>query len=217
MANRTEIARAQIELDGRKAEEVLRELTADAKMFAQQLRNARNIDEQKLFDNQLKDINKKLGVTILLITHQIEVIKAICDDVVIIDNGELIEQSTTLELFTQPKTIIAQELIRTVLKLELPEEIEERLHIEHGHGKIPVLRICFIGKTTTEPLLSSLVSKFDIHFNILQANIDLIQEQTIGIMVVEVFGAPEQISLGIEFLTKQGVKTEVIGYVTRND
>ena len=70
MANRTEIARAQIELDGRKAEEVLRELTADAKMFAQQLRNARNIDEHKLFDNQLNTKNVNLNLLLSLSFNQ---------------------------------------------------------------------------------------------------------------------------------------------------
>lgn len=165
----------------------------------------------------LKDINKQLGITILLITHEIEVIKEICDQVAVLDHGEIVEQSSTLALFTQPKTIIAKELIRDALKLELPDKIKERLHIEADHGTIPVVRICFIGKTTTEPLLSTLVSKYNIHFNILQANIDLIQEQTIGILVVELFGEPEQIKTGISYLENKGLQIEVIGYVTNND
>ncbi len=167
--------------------------------------------------NLLKDINKTLGVTILLITHEIDVIKEICNHVAVLDNGKLVEQRSTLELFTQPKTEVAKQLIRNALKLELPKEIEQRLHIEPQHNKIPVLRLCFIGKATTKPLLSSLVSKFDIHFNILQANIDLVQEQTIGIMVVEVFGEEPQIAAGIKYLTQQGLQVEVIGYVASND
>jgi D-methionine transport system ATP-binding protein len=165
----------------------------------------------------LKNINKKLGITILLITHEIEVIKEICDQVAVLDQGKIVEQSSTLALFTQPKTLIAKELIRDALKLELPEKIKERLHIEAHQSAIPVVRICFIGKTTTEPLLSTLVSQYGLHFNILQANIDLIQEQTIGILVVELFGDRSQIETGINYLKNKELQVEVIGYVTNNN
>ncbi|MBX9705740.1 MAG: methionine ABC transporter ATP-binding protein [Gammaproteobacteria bacterium] len=165
----------------------------------------------------LKDINRQLGLTILLITHEMQVVKEICSQVAVLDHGAIVEQGSTLELFTQPKTDITKELIRSTLKLDLPEEIEQRLHIEHSPGKIPVLRLRFIGKSTTEPLLSQLVSRYQIHFNILQANIDLVQEQTIGIMVVEAFGEQSQIDAGIDYLVQQGLQVEVIGYVASND
>jgi len=167
--------------------------------------------------NLLKNINENFGITILLITHEIEVIKEICDEVAVLDDGKLIEQSATLELFTNPKTQIAKDLIRDALKLELPEKISERLHIEETPDKIPILRIRFIGQTTTEPLLSSLVTRFGIHFNILQANIDIIQNQTIGIMVVEFCSGLDQMPEALNYLDKQGLHVEVIGYVANNN
>lgn len=166
--------------------------------------------------NLLKDINKKFGITILLITHEIEVVKDICDQVAVLDEGKIVEQSSTFTLFTHPKTLIAKELIRNALKLELPDEIKARLHIESKPEATPVIRLCFIGKTSTEPLLSTMVSKFNVHFNILQANIDLVQEQTIGIMVVELLGETEEIKQGLTYLEEQGLQTEVIGYVANN-
>lgn len=167
--------------------------------------------------NLLKKINKKFGITILLITHEIDVVKEICDQVAVLEQGKLIEQATTLELFTTPKTDTAKELVRNALKLELPEAIIKRLHIESSEGKVPVVRIQFVGDSTTEPLMSSLANKFNLDFNILQANIDLVQEQTIGNIVLEILGNEQDIKNGYEFLNNQGVNTEVIGYVANND
>ncbi len=134
--------------------------------------------------NLLKEINQKFNITILLITHEIDVVKEICNHVAILEQGRLIEQATTLELFTKPKTNTAKELVRNALKLELPDSITQRLRIESHKAQIPVVRIQFVGDSTTKPLLSSLANKFNLDFNILQANIDLVEEQTIGNIVL---------------------------------
>lgn len=161
----------------------------------------------------LKKLNKELGLTILLITHEIEVIKTICDDVVVLDDAAVVEHCSTLELFTSPKTEVTKSLIRSALKFDLPKHVQSALHIEKtDHGQTPVVRIEFIGDRTAEPLLSNLSLRHGLEFNILQANIELVQEQTIGVMIVEVYGDESTVNKGINYLNEQGLITEVIGY-----
>jgi len=162
----------------------------------------------------LKKINQTLQLTILLITHEMDVIKNICDQVTVLDEGRVIEHNTVFNLFSQPQTQISKNLIRGALKLDLPEALKERLHIEKKQaGSIPVLEIKFIGQTTIKPVISDLTLKYHISFSILQANIELIQNQTLGILIVEAMAEEEKIVAGLLYLKEQGLQVEVIGYV----
>ncbi len=161
----------------------------------------------------LKTINKKLNLTIVLITHEIEVIKTICDQVTVLEKGKVVEENSVIELFTQPQTEAAKNWVRPALKFDLPASIQKKLHIEKKHhGQTPVLRIEFIGEQTAEPILSNLSLHYAIKFNILQANLELIKEQLIGIMLIEMQGDEAQIKIGMDYLMAQNLKVEVIGY-----
>jgi D-methionine transport system ATP-binding protein len=161
----------------------------------------------------LKTINRELNLSILLITHEMEVIKSICDEVTLLDKGRVIEQSDVLTFFRQPQTELAKKLVRTILKLDLPERIQARLHIERTTPTAtPVLLLKFIGHQTIEPLISNLASQYNIGFSILQANIELIQDQTVGALMIEVFASEDKMVAGISYLKAQGIQVEVIGY-----
>jgi D-methionine transport system ATP-binding protein len=161
----------------------------------------------------LKTINKELNLSILLITHEMEVIKNICDEVMLLDKGCVIEQSDVLTFFRQPQTDLAQKLVRTILKLDLPERIQERLHIERKTPTAtPVLGLKFIGHQTIEPIISNLASQYHLGFSILQANIELIQDQTVGVLILEIFASEDKMRAGISYLKAQGVQVEVVGY-----
>lgn len=164
--------------------------------------------------NLLKTINETLGITILLITHEIEVVKALCHSVSVLEKGRLIEHSDILTLFTSPQTETAKKLIHTALKLDLPDTIQRALHIEKSKpGAMPVLQIKFIGTATNEPIISNMAHKFGVQFNILQANIEIIAEQTIGSMVVQIIGDEDKTKLCLEYL-KTHLDAEVVGYAS---
>ena len=92
----------------------------------------------------LKDINRRLGLTILLITHEMDVVKRICDCVAVISNGELIEQDSVSEVFSHPKTPLAQQFIQSTLHLDIPEDYAERLNAQSDDNRVPLLRYhCF--------------------------------------------------------------------------
>ena len=100
----------------------------------------------------LKDINRRLGLTILLITHEMDVVKRICDCVAVISNGELIEQDTVSEVFSHPKTPLAQKFIQSTLHLDIPEDYQERLQAEPFTDCVPMLRLEFTGQSVDAPL-----------------------------------------------------------------
>jgi len=165
----------------------------------------------------LKEINQNLGLTILLITHEIDVVKQICDRVGLIHNGELIEQDEVFEFFTKPKTAIAQEFVKSSLKQELPASLQQQFNSSPDAHSNAVLRIIFHGKAAAEPLIAHLMQDFGIRLNILQANIEFLKDEILGIMITEVVGhTSSNLENGIAYLKQQDVSVEVIGYVNRN-
>lgn len=161
----------------------------------------------------LDDINQQMGLTILLITHEMDVVKQICDRVAILEQGEIIEQTTTAEFFIKPKTAVAAALSRAALNHELPAAIQQQLSILPLAGGKPVLRIVFQGEKVQEPLISDVVQQFNLQLNILQANIEQIHKLTLGIMVVEVFNPNAHLADAIQYLESKGLIVELLGYL----
>ncbi|MDK2878174.1 MAG: D-methionine transport system ATP-binding protein [Thermoanaerobacteraceae bacterium] len=161
--------------------------------------------------NLLKDINKKLGITIVLITHEMNVIKQICNSVAVIEKSRVVEQGSLLEVFANPKTDTARNFLKSITLSELPEELKERIrNLDHGHLEGRIVKIGFFGKVTAEPVISTLVKKFDVDANILYGNIDHIQDTPYGMLVVELRGKNGGANSAIEYLKTLGLKVEVI-------
>ncbi|WP_213993223.1 methionine ABC transporter ATP-binding protein MetN [Sodalis sp. dw_96] len=161
----------------------------------------------------LKDINRRLGLTILLITHEMDVVKRICDQVAVISQGELIEQDTVSEMFSHPKTPLAQQFIRSTLHLDIPEDYLQRMTPQAGEGKIPILQLEFTGQSVDAPLLSEAARRFNVNNNIISAQMDYAGGVKFGIMLTEMAGDAESSRAAIAFLQQQHVKVEVLGYV----
>ena len=144
----------------------------------------------------LKDINKKLGITIILITHQMEVIKKICDRVAVMKDGEIIELSTVRELFISPTTKLAKDLISD-LKLEVQT------------GKKNTIKLIFDGEQSDIPYVSVLTRKFNIDINILGGAIDTLSNDTkVGHLILEI--EADEITEVIEWLKEHKLEVEVI-------
>jgi len=152
----------------------------------------------------LKTINQQLGVTIVVITHEMSVIKEICDRVAVIENARIVETGTTVEIFTNPKTDIARRLINSVTKTSLPPAFLER----KMSGIL--VRLTFIGDSAEEPALSQLVRKFNVDANVLLGSIDSLKNITFGTLTVELQGDDSSVKQGIAFLKDKGIKVEVI-------
>lgn len=161
----------------------------------------------------LKDINKRLGLTILLITHEMEVVKRICDRVAVIDKGQLIESGSVSEIFSNPKTALAQKFIQSTFHYELPAEYTEQLSVHQTPNGKPIIKFEFTGRSVDAPLLSIASKKFGIDFSILMSQIDYAGGVKFGFVIAEVTGNNDSIAEAKFYLIDNNVKVEVLGYV----
>ncbi|MDO4222854.1 MAG: methionine ABC transporter ATP-binding protein MetN [Acinetobacter sp.] len=162
----------------------------------------------------LKEINQRLGITILLITHEMDVVKKICDRVVVLDHGQLIEQGKVSEVFANPQTALAQNFIRSTFNVQLPNDYLARLSPQKmaSHPR-PIVRLEFTGQSVDAPLLSQTSKQFGVEFSILNAQIDYVGGVKFGILMAEMLGDDEAIEQSQRHLLAQQVQVEVLGYV----
>lgn len=161
----------------------------------------------------LQSINEQLGITIVLITHEMDVIKTICHRVGILDNGRLVENRPVIDVFTDPNTEAAKALVRSSTKMHLPVFLKELISSKPAPNGGTIVRIAYHGTTASQPILSYLIKHFPITINILQGNIETIQHQIAGIMIVEMKGEQESIDQSCDFLREHDLHLEVLGYV----
>jgi D-methionine transport system ATP-binding protein len=164
--------------------------------------------------NLLKEINQELKLTIVLITHEMDVIKSICDRVGILNQGELIEEAPVLELFARPKSEVAKNFTQSALHIQLPDSLKDKLKAEPFEGSRPIVKMTFLGEKAEEPIIVSLMTRFNVTTNILQANLEMIHHSTVGMSICELWGTPGAIEHSIEFIKAQNIQVEVLGYVS---
>lgn len=155
----------------------------------------------------LKDINRQLDLTILMITHEMKVISEICDSVAVIEKGKIIEAGLVIDVFTQPQHPTTRRFVQTIINTDVPDKIKERL-LQKGEGQI--IRVSFIGDATDEPVISTLVKQYDVDVNILYGNIDQIQDTSFGMLIIECMGSQTNCQKAVTYLQRQGLRIEVL-------
>ena len=166
----------------------------------------------------IRDINAKLKLTVVVITHEMQVIKDICDKVAVIDKGVIAEKGKVLDVFTNPQQPITKEFISVLLSNDLPVGFREReVHQEQFSGSILLIRITFIGEAANEPVISRLIKNFDLNVGILFGSLDDIKGVPFGRLIISLDGRQLEIQEALEYVQKQNLKVEVIGYVSRHD
>ena len=159
----------------------------------------------------LKDLNQKLNLTIVMITHEMAVVKEICDHVAIMEHGQVVEQGEVFSLFADPKQPITQNFIRTTSNLQKIEELiaEGSPVVLLQPGEV-IVRLSYIQKNVSEPLISTLSQRFQISLNIIFADIEIVQDAPIGGTVAILSGEREQITKAMEYLIEKNVGVEVL-------
>lgn len=151
----------------------------------------------------LKEINETLGITIVLITHEMEVVQQICHRVAVMEEGEVIEVSDVYELFANPQTELAKQFVETIHSLTLPDRLLS--------GRIgSIVQISFRGESAEESIISETLAKFNIDINILHGQISYIQDLPLGTLIVEIKGDKLEIENAITFITERTNKLEVL-------
>lgn len=147
----------------------------------------------------LSSLNKKLNLTILLITHEMDVIKSICNKVAVIEKGSIVEEGRVVDLFSNP----VQNITKSLLELR-------GQHLPTSIFKNPLYRLVFNGPKAKEPIISRMIRNFAIDANILLGSLDYLQDTIIGSLTVEFQGSPEEIEKALSFLKENDVNCERI-------
>ena len=156
----------------------------------------------------LKDINQKFGITIILITHQMEVIKKICNKAAIMSDGEIIEKGETREIFLNPKTELAKEFVQNISHEEFRTE-EEIKNREENTGKLR-LRLKYNEEQVNESYITQIIRKYDVEVNILGGFVDKVGDIIVGNLLIEISANEEKAKDIIEWLKENKIDSEVV-------
>jgi len=156
----------------------------------------------------LKKIGKETGVTFLVITHEMDVIKDLCTHVAVMENGEIIECGTVLDVLTKPKTDMAK---RFFSKEYVCAEWLEATTPKGRSSKI--CRAVFIGSAARHSFVTDVVRKYDIEMSILSGNIENVGGHMVGSLILEIIGKDEAIENTMQYFAETGVEIEVIDHV----
>jgi|SRR5690625_30019 len=151
----------------------------------------------------LKKINEEYGITIMLITHEMSVIQKICNKVAVIEQGELIEQGSVLDVFGHPKHPITKSFVQTVVRTEIPDNINRNLKIQNIKS---LTRLEVVGSHATEPILATLVNAFNLEVSVVFTNMTEIQDTTLAIWYIEMIGDESDKQAAIKFLEEKKVR-----------
>ncbi|MTV48781.1 ATP-binding cassette domain-containing protein [Heliobacillus mobilis] len=157
----------------------------------------------------ISDINKKLDLTVVLITHEMNVIREICDYVAFIEHGQIIEADSVRQIFTNPRSPVVKEFVQGALEGDkLQHLLEEGLFHQSPRGVL--IRVSFVGEGVNEPLISTVIRRFDVDANILFGNVDSLRDTAFGTLLIELTGEETNILHAIEYIRSTHVRLEVI-------
>ena len=161
--------------------------------------------------NLLKEVNRKFGITIVIITHEMQVVKEICHRVAVMENGEIVEEGDIFDIFALPKKEITKDFINTTSSLsKIYDLIEEKSPIVELEENEKILKLKYLRNSTCEALISNVSRKFNIDASIIFGNIEILQNSPLGELIIIVKGKEHEIENAISYFQIKNVQVEVI-------
>lgn len=151
----------------------------------------------------LKDINKKLGITTVIISHELNVIKKICNRVAVMTNGVIVEEGDVFDIFANPKHEFTKQLVSHTLNLELPQNLSE-------YNNKKILKIVYRGERAKDPVISQTVRKFEVDLNVLHGKIEYITDKPLGILLVSIEGKNDETLKAINYIKESTAEVEIL-------
>lgn len=194
---------------------IARALVAEPKvLLCDEVTSALDPETTQQILDLLRDLSRRLGLTMVVITHEMSVVRDLCDRVAVIDDGLIVEQGNVFDVFVAPQHATTQALIAGEIEAALPKSL--RRIINNGaprDGENPVVKIVFTGPNAYDPIISQLSRVAGIDFNILAGQVDYIQNRPFGILFVEAKGGLAEAEKAIAFVQSRNLKAEIIGHV----
>lgn len=158
----------------------------------------------------LKDLNDKLKLTIVIITHQMDVVKDLCNKCAVMQDGKVIESGSTLDIFSNPKNKLTREFVETSTNIsETIEEVKSNIGILKDDEVLA--KLSYLGQSTTEPIINELFEKFGVRTNILAGNIEFINGTPVGNLIVSFKGDDDKLVEVSTYLKDKGTNLEILG------
>jgi len=151
----------------------------------------------------LKTINRRLHITTVLISHEMAVIKKICDQVAVMNHGEVVETGDVYEIFAAPQHAVTAQLAAHTQDLELPERL-----LQNARGAL--IKVLYRGGKAEEPVLSDTIKRFDIDLNVLHGKIEYINERPLGVLILEAVGSETEIARALSYIRGRVAQAEIV-------
>lgn len=168
----------------------------------------------------LKKVNREMGITIIMITHEMQVVKEICDSVAVMEKGRVVEKGSVFEIFVSPKQSMTKAFVDSTSNFSrIYEMIERKSPITCLKSGQCILRLKYLKQDVSEALVSYISRNYQVDLNIIFGNIEWIDEKPIGGLIVIASGKGEDIQAAVEFLRNKNISVEVIldaGVVGKN-
>ena len=159
----------------------------------------------------LQDLNKKLGLTVVMITHEMQIVKDICNRVAVMQEGSLIEEGSVLDIFSNPREDLTKDFIKTATGIEEALiKIKQQEIVKNLPANAALVQLKYAGKTTDEPILNNLYKKYQVTANILYGNIEILEKTPVGEMIVILEGAATNIEQALNDLTHSDLTVTVL-------
>ncbi|MGH2316797.1 methionine ABC transporter ATP-binding protein [Planococcus sp. SE5232] len=156
----------------------------------------------------LRKINKEYNITILLITHEMGVIREICDKVAVLEAGKVIEQGSVFDIFSNPQQPTTKRFVRSVMNDELPDSLLAQIQAAESDNAI--YRLQFTGTSVGKPFMSRVSRDFKVDLNVLFGNITELQGVPYGNLIVEFSGEPSEIELALSSIRESDIHIEEV-------
>lgn len=159
----------------------------------------------------LQDLNKKLGLTVVMITHEMQIVKDICNRVAVMQNGQLLEEGSVLEIFSNPQEDLTQEFIETAAGIEdALAKINAQPLVKNLPSSALLVQLKYAGSSTDEPLLTELFKEYGVSSNILYGNVEILGDTPVGELVVVLDGEADQVLAAQKAIENVGVSLQVL-------
>jgi D-methionine transport system ATP-binding protein len=163
----------------------------------------------------LRNINKKLNLTIVMITHQMNVVKEICDHVAVIEAGQIIEEGSLYDVFTNPQKPTTKEFVASTRTDIVPDLVKKLdLHKPYHSGDKALVRLHFLGDSAGEPVIATLIKRYNVDVNILSGNVETLQNKPYGTLLIGMEADEQHMKDAMDYMRQLDLQIEVIGYVS---
>ncbi|MDY7228246.1 methionine ABC transporter ATP-binding protein [Hyalangium rubrum] len=190
--------------------------TAPKLLLCDEATSALDPETTKQILELLRQLNEELGLTIVFVTHEGDVVRRLADRVAVMEGGRVVEQGRVFDIFSSPRSRTARSFAAELSATPVPEALRFEAQSQPGVGAATLITLAVPGEPSREALVSALVRRFELNVDVVAGRIEHIQGQSWGSLSLLASGAPERIGAAIHFLRERHIGVEVLGHVGRD-